>query len=74
MDVKFELTELLDKGEEEENNGKESVIDQEFKIFNQSSALLAFDSIEKNKDQIIYLGHYQNDYVRKVSPPPELTV
>lgn len=72
-DLNFELTELLDKGEEEENKGKESFKDEEVKILDLGNQVLGFALSTKSKKVAFYLGHYQNDYVRIVSPPPERT-
>lgn len=70
-DMNVEISELLDKGEEEENKGKELVEDQEVKILDINPHYLGMYLLEKNQKSDVYLDHYQNDYVKISSPPPE---
>ncbi len=71
MDLGFELSEHMDKGENEESKVQEPLNDQEFKIVSQTLFLVTFNSEKLNKNTYFSLIHYQNNFVEKVSPPPE---
>ena len=66
-----EISQLLEKGEEEENKGKEPVEDQEFKILNINFYQLGIHELENQNKSDFYMNDYQNDYVKITSPPPE---
>ena len=54
LDIGCELAELVDKGEEEESKGEESLIDQEFKIINKNQLLINFNSEKLKVEFVMY--------------------
>ncbi len=70
-DVKCEVTEVADLGEEEENNGKESAKDLEVKIYYSSINESTFVSLEKKKRISFYSKNYTSHCKKLFSPPPE---
>lgn len=72
MDVKCEISEIVDFGEEEENKGNESVNDFEVKICHSLNTSLLYSDLEKKKRISFYSKNYASYQKKLTSPPPEL--
>lgn len=71
-DLSYDCTELLDKGEEEENKAEESVQDAEFRMSNSNYYIVKKKELKKTHNLKFDANHYQNDFVKIFSPPPEV--
>ena len=66
-----EITEVVELGEEEENNGKESAKDLEVKLYYSDDNSGFFINLEKKKRNSFYSKNYTSYQKKLVSPPPE---
>lgn len=70
-EVKSDVTELADFGEEEENKGNETTKDLEIKIYYPQKNEALFLSLEKKKRMSFYSKNYTSYFKKLSSPPPK---
>lgn len=73
-DNKCEVSSLFDKGEEEDKQGKESVKDQEIKVYQSYSNVFLFLNPYNLNTQKEYSNTYNPVYKIIFSPPPEQNI
>lgn len=64
--------EIVDLGEEEEKNGKESSKDLDVKNYYSTDNSSLYNNLEKKKEISFYSKNYSSYQKKLISPPPEL--
>lgn len=67
-----ELVTFNDKGEDEENQGNESIKDLEVKVYYAEHIALLYVNLERKKRIRFYSKNYTSYQKKQLSPPPEI--
>jgi len=71
-DINYEISEVIDHGEEEENKSKESSKDLEIKIYYPDHNESLNIGLQKKLSLSFYSKNYTSYFKKLVAPPPEL--